>query len=401
MNATFIVSEREAALLNRQMQHAYNAQATAIRADAARLPSRDRLTEATRIAVRQYVQQGIRHAEAQQAEEGTSYRADAHRSIELENAIMDRLGYGVQDGQIVHADAHQFADNLTQRATGLIRPAEAEEMLRMAIPVRQIAPWTEYYDLDFVGDQGKAAFIQSNQTPEQIPLVGYNVARTKGRAHWAAVRTYTSWMDTIYSQSPGALDDAAEQARIARRALERLLEGALANGVSGLDFVGLPQLAIPRIRSDVDFSSATLGAKATEMIRLLQRAATAANYTGVRPSVGLSDPRLLQLLRSSNNLDAGGSESGPNPIMAGINGEGVRSLMDAPTLPASSRGAGYSQSLLWAPGVDGALQQVVGLAPSPVSTAAKHGTETIWAMKTGGLECGRADSALVLDIQVA
>jgi hypothetical protein len=357
---------------------------------------------AVRAAVRQHVAQNVArtrmlHADAEVPE---------HREIELCEALCDALGIRADGNDIEHetmrADANFFAEQLTSRSTEIIRPNDVDEVVRAALPVRNVEPYAEYVDLDFLKESGKAALI----TPEQRDFnrVNYGVARDKARMHWFGIATHVPWSSAVYSQAPTAIDEAAEKARMARRALERLQEEILIAGVDGIDFNGLATAPIPRIISTVNFATATLGEKCAEITRLLQLVRSSADFVGAAPSVGLIDPRLAFNLRASNNLDAGGNIVGAGPINAAMSTEGLRNVVEAPSMEAnfpSPAGANYAQLVVYNPNTQGRIRQLVGLPPSPVSTAEIHGTETLWAMKHGGIELGDVSSVAILDIQIA
>lgn len=394
---------------------AYDSQIGQIRADSAQAGRATRRmyaghansaranVDAVRATVRRHVAQTIRRQAALNAD---SYQVPAHRDIELAEAMCEGLGIRADGNDIVHdtmrADAHFFEEQLTARSTELIRPNDREEVVRAALPVRNVEPYAEFVDLDFLAESGKAALI----TPEQREFnrVNYSLGRDKRRMHWFGISTHMSWSDAVYSSAPSSVDKAGELARMARRALERLEEEVLISGVDGIDFWGLSSAPIPRIVSTVNFATATLGEKAAEMTRLLQRIRTSADFLGVPPSVGLVDPRLAFNLRASNNVDAGGDIVGAGPVNQAMSNEGLRSIVEAPTMEqyfASPRGPDYAQMLVFAPNASGRIRQLRGLPPSPVSTAEMHGTETLYVMKLGGIELGDVSSVAIIDIQIA
>ncbi len=357
-----------------------------------------------------YARLAVRHTIKTQVHRARVFRADnrempKHREIELYNAICDGLGLHVDGGRVVspsmRADSRFFAENVTSRATTVIRPSDQPDVVRQAIGVRPVEPTAEYVDLDYLGEAGKAALI----TPEQrtFPVVSYDLARDKNRMFWFGVATRSSWSDALYSAVPSAVNKMQEDARMARRALERFHEEVLIRSCAGISAKGLAQSPIPRILSTVDFSTASLGEKTAEMRRLLQRVRSSVNFAGAAPSVGLVDQELAYNLRNSSNIDAGGSLSGDAIIMAAMAREGLTNVIEAPTMTrwfASPRGPNYAQMLIWAPNVDGALRQLVGLTPSPVSTAEHHGTEILWAMRLGLIEIGDLTSVAILDIKI-
>ncbi len=362
-----------------------------------------RSVDAVRAAVRHTVATEIRRQGMLNAD---SYTVPKHRETELVNAMCDGLGIAVEGSEIVHrrmrADSEYFSEQLTSRSRELIRPNDRAEIVRASLPVRNVEPYAEFVDLDFLSESGRAELL----TPEQTTFnrVNYSVSRDKMRMHWFGVSTLFSWSDAVYQQAPSSVDKAAELARMARRALERLEEEVLIAGVPGIDFPSLSTAAIPRIASTVNFATATIGQKAAEMTRLLQRVRSSADFVGPAPSVGLIDPRLAFNLRATNNLDAGGNIVGDGPIMAAMANEGLASVLEAPTMARffqSPRGSNFAQMLVYNPTDEGRIRQVRGLPPSPVSTANVHGTETLYAMKLGGIELGDVSPVAILDIQVA
>lgn len=357
--------------------------------------------DAVRTSVRHHIGQTIRRQAMLHAD---SYEVPEGRDIELAEALCEGLGIRADGHDIVHegmrADAEFFADQLTARSSEIIRPTDREEVVRAAMPSRNVEPYAEFVDLDFLSEHGKAARITPDQ--REFNRVSYGLGRDKRRMHWFGLATHISWADALYGGA-SSVDKAAELARMARRACERLEEELLITGIDELDMWGLATAPIPRIASTVDFSTATIGEKAAEMTRLLQRVRSAAGYKGAALSVGLVDPRLAFNLRASNNLDAGGNIVGAGPINAAMSNEGLRSVVEAPTMEehwSSPRGGDYAQMVIYNPTASGRLRSLKGLPPSPVSTAELHGTETIWAMKLGGLELGDPSAAAILDIKV-
>lgn len=377
-----------------------------LRADAAQkqsLPSADAQVETTRAAVRGFVARQRRLVEL---------HADANditddRQHQIEDAILEQLGYRAVNGVVsnpgMRADSHYFVEALSAPATSLIRPNEREEMVRTAIPTRNVPTYAEYFNRDYLSESGEAAIIHGDQS-SGFNRVGYDLRREKGRMHWIGVSTYTSWESAFRSAAMSAVDDASEQARLARRAIERKHEEVLITGVANLKLMGLANLPAPRILSSVDFSTATIGEKATEMTRILQKIRQAADFAGAVPSVGLLDPRLAFTLRNANNLDAGGNIVGSGPLLQAMSNEGLRQVVEAPTMQqhwASPRGANYAQMIIFAPAANGRLEKVVGLGATPVSTSQNHGTETLYAARIGGLDAGDVSSIAVIDIKVA
>lgn len=371
-------------------------QAPGLRADAASRPSADRTVHAARAVIRQAVARGIQHADAEQLKRRDVPR---HRAIEIETALAEALGYSLGgDSRVVHADSAHFAESRVARAQRLIAPAEQPEMARVTVPVESIPAWADTYDVDTVDGAGKADFIGPNTT--NFPHADIKVGRKRGSAEWIGITYTTRWADAVYSQAPDAIDEMARLARESRRAVERLWETTVLEGGPGL--TGLTQLAINTQLSTVDFSTATLGEMAEELIRMLQAGRQDAGDRGVPPSVGLVDPRLARLWRSQNNIDAGGDAIGGDVVRRALSGEGVQSVVECPTMPASSRGPGYAQAILWSPAMDGSIKQYLGMPPAPVSVStAGHGTETLIAAKIGGCQCPDGNAAIKLDIKVA
>jgi hypothetical protein len=221
--------------------------------------------------------------------------------------------------------------------------------------------------------------------------------------HWFVTSFMIDWTAAMFSGSSGSISEVAEKTRIAMRALERHRESLLIAGVDGIDAKSLTSLPLMRIPSAVNFGTATMGEKVADMQRMLQAVRTAQGFKGAAPSVGLIDPRLAHVMRRGSNLDAGGSAVGQGPLLAAASDEGLRSIVEAPTMATlfpSASGSNYAQMLIWAPGSQGPLRQLQGFLPGPVSTAQYHGTETVMAYSHGGLEIGDLGSAAILDIQI-
>lgn len=377
-------------------QRAYETQVPELRADSA--PSADRGVEVVRALVKQWVADRMEGLRADQV--------PRHREIEVAEAMLDGLGY-TQDsnGTVRHglrADSHYFISDLSARATTLIRPNDQVEMVRAALPVRNVPVYAEYFDKDYLTESGEAALITPGQTTG-FNRVGHQLERDKGKMHWFGVATHTAWSDAFYSQAPSSVDKVVEDARIARRACERLKERVLIQGLAGIDIHGLATLAIPRINSTLNFATATLGQQAEEMTRLLQRVREATGFVGATPTVGLIDPRLANILKRKNNIDAGGSAQGAATIMQAMSDEGLTSVIEAPTMQRwfpSPRGPKFAQLVIFNPSTEGRLEQVVGMMTAPVSTAEHHGTETLYAMRIGGVDAGDMTSIAIIDIQI-
>lgn len=388
---------------------ATEAQLPQLRADSVQRPSASLAVEGARIAVRHHVACQIARARAGLI--GGGLRADSDipkwRAIELENAICDGLGLradaqGTVQAQSLRADSYWFREAVTARSDVLIRPNEQVEMVRMTIDTRNVPAYAEYVQLEYLEESGEAAPIVPGQ--RDFPRVDFGLNRSERKMAWYGIASHLDWSRAIYSQAPSAVDEASAKARIAVRAIERLQEKFLINGLAGIDALSLASAPIPVIFSTVDFSTATLGQKTTEMVRILQAIKTNADWAGATPTVGLIDPRLAQNLRGSNNLDAGGTAVGGAQVMQAMGAEGLTRVVEAPTLASqfsSPRGASYARMVVWAPGTAGALRQIVGMTPAPVSTAEYHGTETLWAARWGGLELGDASSVAIIDIKVS
>lgn len=332
-------------------------------------------------------------------------RADSRKAAQVANAISFGLGYqntsGVVTHPLVQADSFWAANTVTYATRPLIEAPWQAEMLRASIPVQNVPDWAEYVDLQGVDYEGSIGVYQPGMT--EVPKATPAYSGKQQRMFSFVCYTDVPWVTALQSNAPGAMDVIAQSAEAARRFIQLGMENLYANGLAGIDFVGLNNLTVSRTTSDLNYSlsGSTLGDIATDMAQAVNAVRIANDYRGMGPNVALIGPRLASLLRAKNNLNAGGIyASGLEAVMQVLAAEGITRVIVAPSLQGSDVGANFDRILFMRD--DSGLQQLIGMAPAPIKTVQTLTSEqTLWAVRLGGLAAIDATGVGIFNVQVA
>lgn len=350
-------------------------------------------------------------------------RADENRLRQVVGVLGEALGLravdGRMDGMEARADSSYFPGELVARDSNPVRVADEMRAIQESVNSRNIDPAMQLYESNAIGYEGTAEFYKGPAT--KIPRADYNTGTINRQVHTIVTSTAMDWLGAIYGGA-SSINAAAEKAEAADRALKTSLEDVLAFGAPGTDLRGLfganrlPGIAYYPSTLDYSSDATTLGAIYADFQKFAQAIRKANNYRGAgRGDTLLVAPQVMEAIAQKNNIDAGGELTGSELFLAiqqanaqigsALRAAGITAVIEAPKLGTVPGPAGTETNLagavLFRRGNMQGLRRVIALAPSPARTAEKLlGSETLWVLRTGGLECPDATSAGIATFQV-
>lgn len=347
-------------------------------------------------------------------------RADEERMAQINGVMVEALGLrevdGRMDGMTARADSYTLPGELIARDGNPIRVRDQRRALQENVGVRNVEPGAEVYETNAIDYEGKASIVRPGDT--NIPHADFGTKGTKRLLHSIVTRTAIDWERLLYSA--GSISIAGEKAEAADRALKTALETVLALGATGTDLRGLfgiNSLIAAKRHSAVDMSldATTLAAIYTEFMAWADSIREANGYRGgVGDTLGIA-PILFAKLRGKSNLAAGGSATGANMFMAlaGQNAQlgealkamGISQVIEIPAFNVVPGSVGTETdragAVIYDRGNSDGLRHVLALAPSPVRTSQTlTADETLWALRTGGLEAPDATAVGIATFKV-
>lgn len=329
----------------------------------------------------------------------------AARLDAVKEAVAVSLGWEHKDGKWTHrADSSShFPGELVDRGGEIIRSPQTPHAFVDALPQRNVNPAMELYQTRGIKYEGTASIKKpGDNTP---PLVNYRAGATEGKMHTFWTSVVLPWEAAAYGVASD-VDAVAESAEAAQRALFDQLESALLFGVAGVDFKSLKELQVNHTTSTVNYLSGSIADIYADQQSWIQGIHSASDRRGMRPNTLFISGDLADQMRKKSNLAAGGSytgselfaalaQSGEASIGMAYRAVGISRIVEIPGLDDwYKKGATYSGALAFNASAQGGLRKVVGLMPAPVrSVETIEGTQTVWVMRSGGLECADATNA--------
>ena len=398
------------AALRMQLEGALRAHGGDIRADTARRsPSHVAIQRAM---IREFAQNLAAVAQR------TGLRADTpienSRVIEIMQAMCDGLGLRERDGRMDgmegrRADSGWQGDGISTDAL-IVRPTEVNRELTQSIPTRTVDANAEKARVRGIKYQGSAGILLPGQT--EFHTATHAKESETRLIHTLHTTTRTDWQTLLWGSVSG-INDLAEDAESARRALADLYEAVLVEGLSGTDMGGLRGLEVAKIISIVNFATATLGEKYAELARMILEVQAKNADRGSIPNTLFMATDWLRTIIPSNNLDVGGSATGAELVGGGVDmiaqlnannmafqgvfsTLGITRIIPTPSLNNFGRDTSTTNeagALLCSLPESGGLRKIVAVATSPVRTAQDlAGDQTLWIMRIGDVETPIATS---------
>lgn len=349
-------------------------------------------------------------------------RVDEDRIIAVAGTMADALGLRARDGRIdgmegVRADAYYLPGEGIERDSNPIRLKDQRRAVQESIGSRNIAPGAQLYESNSIGFEGSADVYVPGAT--KISSADYNVGGSKRQVYTLVTTTQMDWEQVLYGVS-SSINQAGEKAEAADRALRRAFESVLVKGAAGTDLKGLfgaNRVQMVAYHSALDYSLAAtdLGDIYADMLTAAQKIQEGNDDRGGVADTALISPTILRIIQRKSNIDVGGSLTGSELFMAmnaanagvgqAFKAMGITRVVSAPSLN-SVFGAANDETdragmALYEGGNADSLRRVLALAPSPVRTAEElMGQRTLWALRTGGLECPDATGAGIATFKV-
>lgn len=341
-------------------------------------------------------------------------RADSARLREVAVRVAEALGLREVDGRIDgtegRADSTYLPGELIVRDRNPLRVRDQRRALIEGLPSRNVDAGATHYQSAGIDYEGAAADYQPGTT--QIPRADFGVSAKNQPIHTIVCKTEIDWLEALHG-SMSAINGPAEKAAAADRTLAISLESLLANGRAGVDvrsLYGASKLTLVTSVSTVDFSRSngtlTLGQIWKALSDLLLDIREKNKMRGGVADSLLIAPEIVHAIVSRTNYDSGGQVKGAD-LITGLNQLGIRNIIEAPSLSVVTAPDGtttaskYAGIVPFEGGNPDSIRRVTALPTAPVRTAESlTGTETLWAYRTGGLECRDATSAGLGYIQV-
>lgn len=339
------------------------------------------------------------------ADQAASFAADIQRGT------MEGLGWSVADGRL-RSDASSFAPgSLTDVEGGLIRPAYTERVLSGLLPVRMVDADAEFFQPSgSLSQGGKMALHRPGMT--NVPYADAAVGYIQQPIHTLVIATRVDWREAMVGRR-SAIDIAAEKAAAAKEIAANTQEQMIVNGLPGINFRSLANIGLVRIVSSVDYSSnPTMDSAYADLMRIVQRLREASDYAGSSPNVMAIGPRWAYAIRRLSNFAAGGSGTGSDllatlaganaGLAAAIGAAGITRIIEAPSLRDFHGDSTLDGMVLLNTSQPNGLRQVMAMPLSPVRSASSlTADETLWAMRTGGLDVQDGSGVAIAEATVA
>lgn len=330
-------------------------------------------------------------------------------------AQAEALGLREQDGRIdgieARTDSMYLPGELIARDQSPHRVRDQRRAVQESVQSRTIDAGAAVYQSAVISYEGEAGLYKPGDT--DIHNASHGVGADTRQVYSIVVKTQMDWEQALYGGN-SSINQAAEDAESAGRALRRSWERFLVTGKPGTDLRSLfgaqklPGVAVHHSTVDYSASATTLGAIYADLQAFARKIQEAHDYRGPVLDTLMIAPHITARIAERSNIDAGGNLTGAEllaqitaqdrTLAATLGSMGVTGVIPAPSIGrvagASGSGTKHAGAVLFERGAMEGLRRVLALAPSPVRTADElTGQATLWALRTGGLECPDATAA--------
>lgn len=336
--------------------------------------------------------------------------ASQERLDSLGRTLAEGLGYSHEDGDWRHDSirtdsASFFRDEMTDRNGELLRPRQQQRVLSTLIPTRSVNAYAERFESRFLAHEGSVSLYRPGTT--KVATVGHRVGSKRRDIHTFVTSTQTDWLAALQG-SQSSVDHVAEDAYAVREVFADFHEELLVNGIGDqVSLWGLADLPMQRFIFAEDYEDGTATIKATyeAFISLLTKISEVHGFRGTPPDTLIIGPRFANALLPLNAIGSGGDMTASDlrmKLATLFDNGGIRRWIVAPSLAAFGGDPTQDAAILCRFDGQRGLHQIMAMTPAPVrSVESLTGSQTLWAMRHGGLDEGDATATALILATVA
>ena len=335
--------------------------------------------------------------------------ASRERMDSILNRLAPRAGYGFRsDSGWTHNSLRSdstsvFRDELTDRSGILHRPRQRKRALTELLPVRSVDPYAERFESRRLAIEGSVVSHKAGST-----LVGNASSSVKSKKrdiHTFVTSTAMDWLGMLQG-SRTSLDQAANDTYAVQELFADFLESLLVKGVGdAASLWGLKDIPAPRLGLSGDYTTTVdMQTVYNDFSQLIGRVQEVNEDRGDPCNTLILGSRLGRRMIPTSNITAGGSLVGTDlrRLLGNLfDSSGIERIVMAPALKNYKGNVKNDAAVICRLDGEAGLHMVSAMTQAPVRSASTlAGEQTLWAMRTGGLDINDATACAVIEVPV-